>query len=337
MAGLKSVLPKGDELRVFHVLSSRPRESCNFGSDPKLHDSPLPSPAEHRRGLAIRVRAELVDVFLSPWSAFPRLEVPVVVMVHELPFVRCGSIEGRLRDWNHRRWLARDVREAAAIVVPSAATREDLLTLHPEAESLVTVVPHGFDPAPWEAAGAVASRGGRPYGVIVGARNARKGVAVWREALPAMRDLDLDWVVVGKPKADVPRGVRVVDDPDDAELRSLVAGARLLVYPSLSEGFGFPPLEAMASGVPVVSTTAGSIPEVVGDAALLVAPGDRDALADAIRRVTIDDALRANLRAKGVARCRAFPREASAQSLLSVLRRVANSPISGLTRNRSVR
>lgn len=81
-----------------------------------------------------------------------------------------------------------------------------------------------------------------------------------------------------------------VPDPADA-----VAGAAVVAYPSLYEGFGFPPLEAMAAGVPVVATAVAALPEVLGDAAILVAPGDIDSLAGALGRVLSDDALRARL------------------------------------------
>ena len=72
---------------------------------------------------------------------------------------------------------------------------------------------------------------------------------------------------------------------DDDDLPGLLAGAAVLAYPSVYEGFGFPPLEAMAAGVPVVATAVGAIPEVTGDGALLVAPGDVDALAGGLAGV----------------------------------------------------
>jgi glycosyltransferase involved in cell wall biosynthesis len=90
--------------------------------------------------------------------------------------------------------------------------------------------------------------------------------------------------------------------PDD-DLARWLAGAVALAFPSLYEGFGFPPVEAMAAGVPVVATAAGAVPEVVGEAALLVAPGDTDALSGALERVLDDEYLRARLVADG--RCRA--------------------------------
>jgi glycosyltransferase involved in cell wall biosynthesis len=97
---------------------------------------------------------------------------------------------------------------------------------------------------------------------------------------------------------------------DDRERTNLLLGASLLVYPSVYEGFGLPPLEAMAAGVPVVATTAGSLPEILGDAALLVASGDHAALAEAIQRVLTDSDLAANLVEKGLVRAKNFSIEA---------------------------
>jgi glycosyltransferase involved in cell wall biosynthesis len=285
-----------------------------------------------RRDLRALVARDPVDVFLSPWSAFPRLSVPVVVTVHEIPFVRWGPIEGRLRAWAHRRWLARDVREAAAIVVPSEATRADLLRLHPDAAPRTAVVPHGFDPEPWERAGRERTEPARPFGLLVGASSRRKGVDVFLRARTALRDLGLRWVLAGPAarfavralaRAGSPEDVESVT-PGDDELRRLVASARLLVFPSRSEGFGFPPLEAMAAGVPVVATRVGSVPEVVGDAAHLVEPGDSGALAAGVRAVATDGALRERLVAAGRLRARAFPCGEAARRTLAVLDRAAS-------------
>jgi glycosyltransferase involved in cell wall biosynthesis len=87
--------------------------------------------------------------------------------------------------------------------------------------------------------------------------------------------------------------------------------AGVFVFPSLYEGFGLPPLEAMASGTPVVASNASSLPEVVGDAGLLVDPYDPDAIAGAIRRVVIDETLRSDLRQRGLARAKEFSWERS--------------------------
>jgi glycosyltransferase involved in cell wall biosynthesis len=102
------------------------------------------------------------------------------------------------------------------------------------------------------------------------------------------------------------------------ERQSLLDGAAVLAYPSLYEGFGFPPLEAMAAGVPVVATAAGAVPEVVGDAAELVAPGDVEALARALARVIDDTGLRAKLIEAGRVRASSFNWESAATSMIEL-------------------
>jgi alpha-1,3-rhamnosyl/mannosyltransferase len=101
-------------------------------------------------------------------------------------------------------------------------------------------------------------------------------------------------------------------------LPGLVAGARALLYPSLSEGFGLPPLEAMAAGVPVLASDRGAIPEVAGDAALLVAATDEDAFARAIVRICSDEELRGSLIARGKERATLFTPERVARSWSAV-------------------
>ena len=92
----------------------------------------------------------------------------------------------------------------------------------------------------------------------------------------------------------------------DRTLAALYRLAAVFVFPSLYEGFGLPPLEAMASGTPVITSNVSSLPEVVGDAALMIDPYEPDAIADAMRRVLTDEGLRADLRRRGLARAREF-------------------------------
>jgi glycosyltransferase involved in cell wall biosynthesis len=101
---------------------------------------------------------------------------------------------------------------------------------------------------------------------------------------------------------------------------SLIAGARRLAYPSLYEGFGLPPLEAMSLGIPVVATTAGAIPEVVGDAAMLVAPRDVPALAEALLVVAKDATTRERLIALGTQRVRLFSWQRAGEQLARLYR-----------------
>jgi glycosyltransferase involved in cell wall biosynthesis len=100
---------------------------------------------------------------------------------------------------------------------------------------------------------------------------------------------------------------------DDADLPALYRSATVFVYPALYEGFGLPPLEAMACGVPVIASSASSLPEVVGEAGLLVDPVDVGAISAALNRVLGDESLRASMRQAGIAQARGFTWARAAQ------------------------
>ncbi len=111
---------------------------------------------------------------------------------------------------------------------------------------------------------------------------------------------------------------------EPAELAALLGHASVLVYPSLYEGFGFPPLQAMRAGVPVVATRAGSLPEVLGDGALLVDAGDDEGLVDALDAVLGDEALRGRLVAAGTAWCARYTWERCGEGLEALYRDAAD-------------
>jgi glycosyltransferase involved in cell wall biosynthesis len=111
----------------------------------------------------------------------------------------------------------------------------------------------------------------------------------------------------------------------DDVLGALVPRADLLAYPSLYEGFGFPPLQAMLAGVPVVATGAGSLREVVGDAALLVEPRDHGGLVEALGDCLDDESLRERLRTAGTARAAMFSWERCGEGLEALYRDVAGA------------
>ncbi|HOC73080.1 MAG TPA: glycosyltransferase family 1 protein, partial [Candidatus Hydrogenedentes bacterium] len=109
-----------------------------------------------------------------------------------------------------------------------------------------------------------------------------------------------------------PERLKRLDHVPDTDLPALLGGAAGFVWPSLMEGFGLPVLEAMACGAPVVTSRTSSLPEVTGDAALLVDPLDTEALSDAMRRLATDEALRGRLSAEGVKRAAHFTWEHTA-------------------------
>lgn len=191
---------------------------------------------------------------------------------------------------------------------------------------------------PSNIADAVADRiGGRPYALVLGTVEPRKDHPSVLRAFAEVchSDPDLVLVVAGadgwgtaayaethdrlpeKVRARIIRAHAVSDVQRDA----LVAGARMLVYPSVYEGFGFPPLEAMSAGVPVIATAAGSLPEVLGSAAVFVRPGDVDVFAAQMLRVHINDGVRASLIELGFARAAAYSWNRCAAEMLAVYER----------------
>jgi glycosyltransferase involved in cell wall biosynthesis len=192
----------------------------------------------------------------------------------------------------------------------------------------VKVIPPGVHQSPVEPR----PRGGRPYLLGLGTTEPRKDFPLLVRAFDLLGGghPDLDLRIVGpagwaeKAVQDAiaasPYRHRIhrlgwVPDPS-----ALMAGAEVFVYPSIYEGFGFPPLEAMVEGVPVVATAAGAVPEVAGPAALLVDPGDAPGLAGAIERVLDDGSLRSELVRAGRDRAREFSWGRTAEALLAVYR-----------------
>lgn len=168
----------------------------------------------------------------------------------------------------------------------------------------------------------------RPYFLFVGAINPRKNLARIVHALAEVRrDAEVSLVVAG-PKfwgadqtyhqVQASAGVTLTGYLPEHELHALFYGAAGLVWPSLYEGFGLPPLEAMAHGTPVITSTVSSLPEVVGDAAILVDPGDTQAIAGAMKRLLADRALARTLAQRGLARARTFSWKTNAEKTLAL-------------------
>jgi glycosyltransferase involved in cell wall biosynthesis len=257
----------------------------------------------------------------------PRGRTRRVVTIHDAFAYVYPQAHNRLDNWRYRWMLPRAARAADAVLTDSRHSRADLLRFLHVPEQKVHVTPLGIDPrfAPHSDGPqrqTVLARYGIewPYVLYVGGINARKNIARLFEAfarvherLPQMR-----LVVAGKrqwqtgeidavfQRLGLERCVHFTGYVADADLPALYSAAELFVFPSLYEGFGLPPLEAMACGTPVVASNVSSLPEVVGDAALTVDPHDIPGLAAAIERALRDQELRVELRSRGLQRVKMF-------------------------------
>jgi glycosyltransferase involved in cell wall biosynthesis len=267
--------------------------------------------------------------------------VRVVMTLHDLAPARHPEFLPHWRSrWYWGRWVPFTARFAERVLVPSASTKRDLLALGGVAERRIEVVPWGvaLDPEV-EPAGAedVRARHGLPsrYLLYVGTMDRRKD---YPTLLAALRRLDAPLplviagtVIRGRSDFDVrvralelASRVRVLGYVPETDLPALYRGAAAFVYPSLYEGFGLPILEAMACGVPVVTYNTTSLPEVAGDAAILLDPPVApDTLAAAITRVLTDEALGRALVERGRARAAAFDWRATAASTARVYEALA--------------
>jgi glycosyltransferase involved in cell wall biosynthesis len=278
-------------------------------------------------------RADVVHattgVAIPPVGARQRL----VVTIHDLAFLRYPDAFDRRWRLMYRLGLRAAVRRAAVLVVPSTSTRDDLLEHTRLDPSRVRVVPLAAAPPP---DGDVDTNGTldrlgvpRPYVLYVGTLEARKNLdtlvrAYRRVATRVPHALVLagprGWRTDALERARAEGGAGRVErigplSPDDLDV--VYRNASAFVYPSRYEGFGLPVLEAMVRGVPTIASNASSLPEVAGDAALLVDPRSVEDLADAIERVLTDDALAARLSADGRRRAARFSWDETARLTLA--------------------
>jgi glycosyltransferase involved in cell wall biosynthesis len=252
----------------------------------------------------------------------------VVLTVHDLSFERRPELMSWTDRALFRSLVPRSLRRADRIVVGSKWTRADLVERYEIPEQKVVVTPYGVDPA-FGMDGP--TRDGGSYMLFVGGLQPRKDPTTAVDAL-AKLDPHLRLVFAGpalrksRELVDHVRELRLSSRVEftgyvrKSELAALYRGAACLVLPSLYEGFGLPILEAMASGTPVVATTAGALPEVAGDAAVLVEPGDAEELAAGVELALAD---RERLVAAGLERSTRYSWAETARRTLAVYEELA--------------
>jgi glycosyltransferase involved in cell wall biosynthesis len=265
-----------------------------------------------------------------------------VVTVHDLGYLYWPGAHSRRRWWYLHLSTLYNARAATQVIADSAATRDDLVARYAIPAGKIRVVHLGhrpeFRPLPEADVAAVRARYGirGQYVLAVGTLQPRKNLGRLFEAFVSAREQtgsECKLLVAGgsghggeairKQAASKGDAVRLLGYVPDADVPALMGGALALAFPSLHEGFGLPALEAMACGTPVVASDTTSLPEVVGDAGLLVPPTDVAAVAAALARVVGDAGLRADLRRRGLERAARFTWRRCAEETLRVLEEAA--------------
>ena len=291
------------------------------------------------------VRAFRPHIYHEPnYIALP-FRGPMVSTLHDLSFVRYPETQPKERLKHLERYLPNTLARAAHIITDSEAVRREAITHFGIEPERVTAIHLGVDTlfVPREEAACrarLAARGLQHggYALSVGTLEPRKNLAAAIRAfgtLPERLRGVTPLVIAGQRgwlsgeietlihNGEAAGWLRFLGFVPQEELPVIYAGARLFVYPSHYEGFGLPVVEAMASGVPVITSSVSCLPEVAGDAADLVHPDDVDGLRISMERLLEDEGHRDELRARGIERAKRFSWQRCAEETVAVYRRVA--------------
>lgn len=332
-----SALPEAADIR-FELWARKRWDDAALGARFTWRLVGLPDPAWN---VAAGLRAgRSADAFLSTNSYLTAwfTSCPTAIVVYDLvPFVEGAQAQSRAARIE-RATIRPALRRAAALPCISEATRRDLVARFPRTAPIATAIPLAADAAFSEPPALAPGHPEltRPYVLAVGTLEPRKNlerlVAAWLHLPDDLRD-GHDLALVGPRGWDESSilsaaraaGAKLLGHVTDEELHALYAGAACFAYPSLYEGFGLPVLEAMAAGAPVVTSDVSSLPEVAGDAALLVDPHDVRAIAAAIERLLVEPGLADRLRALGRQRAAHFSWDRTARETLALLLDVARA------------
>ena len=298
------------------------------GSLPLMRRGPARVPAlrvtsslSHKRRRASRS----LDVLHYPLTVpIPRSRVPDVVTLHDVQHHDLPELFTAARRTYRGRAYDRAARNASAVIVPSAFVRARAVDRLQLDQALVHVIPHGVDHALFRPGEDTRE----PFLLYPAHALPHKNHAALLEAFALLRTElpELRLVLTGSGLGqleNVPEGVELLGIVAVEELASLYRTAACLVFPSLYEGFGLPPLEAMATGCPVAASNVGAVPEVCGEAAVFFDPGDPAAIANGVREAL---ALADELHELGIARAARFTWEESARRHDAVYGGVASGP-----------
>jgi glycosyltransferase involved in cell wall biosynthesis len=352
LVGALAEVDRENEYVLFYAQGRKPARGPLFPDHPNIRERPIPVSDRtltiiwHRLGipLAVDLFTGSVDLFYFPnYSQPPLRRGASVVTVHDLSFLMVPECADAGLRAHLERVVPASVAAADFVTADSENTRNDIITLLDVPPERVEVVYAGLEPSFRRVEDPHLLEAIRrkyrlhfPFILHVGVIEPRKNLTRLVQAYALIRErtrLPHKLVIAGGLGWLYNEVFREVEDlhlgddvffpgfVPDQDLPALYSLADVVAYPSLYEGFGFPPLEAMACGTPVVCSNTSSLPEVVGDAALSVAPTDVEALADALVSVLDDSRLRAELVTKGHARAKLFTWESSARKLVECFER----------------
>jgi glycosyltransferase involved in cell wall biosynthesis len=331
---------------IENYVSNLIKEFKKLGAEKDLliYDHPLfISPAFSRHFiLPIMMNADQLEVAHFPDHILPLLPVRAkkVITVHDLAFVKYPRFFSWAKRLHKTLLSSRSVQMSDRIIVPSEATRRDLMEIYGTAGNKIEVIPHGiadiFRPQSRRPESGKRLFSFEKFILFVSTLEPRKNL---RTLLTAFEQLpkekrDLGLVICGKPgwlyKEDLERIKTLSRDGraaylghvDDEKLVEIYNLAEVLVYPSFYEGFGFPPLEAMACGTPVIASRVSCLPEMLGDVACWIDPNDASQIKDAILKVIDDNIFKEKLIRQGLEQVRKFTWQAAAKRTLEVYRNV---------------
>ncbi len=286
--------------------------------------------------LPIKAKKQGVDLFHAPHYTLPRFyKGKSVVTIHDIIHLLDSSF-GRMQK-QYARWMINSaISRADAIITVSRYTKETLIDTLNAPKDKIHVIPNGGGadfqrpPKPAIARELAADNIGGDYFLYVGSDRPHKNLVAVASLLEVM-SAQTRFLVVGRVaeaiQADYNKrfGERVIfrNNVKHNVMAAYYSGARALLFPSYHEGFGLPPLEAMACGTPVVASGRSSIPEVVGDAAILVEPGDIKAMAAALEKTNTDNIFRLKLIESGYERAKLFSWERMAKDTQKVYEKVS--------------
>ncbi|MEM4733467.1 MAG: glycosyltransferase family 1 protein [Candidatus Bathyarchaeia archaeon] len=290
------------------------------------------------------VRWNQIDLLHSPHYTAPlALDCKLVVTFHDMTFFIYPQMHKTYKNIFFRTMMQLSSRRADMIIAVSESTRQDILRILKLAPSRVTVVPLGVSPnyrpiLQTQMIDIIRNKYRLPQRIIlyVGVLEPRKNLSTLVRAFKRLVNCGLphSLVIVGQKgwmyeelfrsvaRLELQERVIFTGYVPEEELPMFYNAADVFVYPSVYEGFGLPVLEAMACGIPVVTSNVSSMPEIVGDTGILVNPFDEQALANAIERVVTDPVLSSELKHKSLVRASRFTWEQTALNTIAVYERV---------------